>query len=623
MAADRIHQTVAVRSKPAVAWLLVVLAALCCIFPVAAEASSPNGNSNNPSYSSGAPSSSSSSSDPEFFTFIDLTSDDDNDSEHHHDHHHHHEGNGSDDDTDVAFSSSSFSLVEGGDGAGTVSTSCFVSAQSVTLYNRGGSGDNVRSYFYQRRQHRESDDDESDSDDDDDDDDDGHSSMLSNASLRRSSTSRHVVYAGGGGGGGGGDDSGYDNVAADNSGGDSSRQHSDHKQQQYASTSRKHSDAIDFLFPTSSTWFPSSLLPFARLRQRRRRSNLPLLALRGGGGAKGGPVAATKSAAAVTMRTKRKSGGEDTHGKLYTAVHSEVFKHLLVTALVTLIFEGVIGHILEFLKIVMQTAPPDTSYASVIQDITSEKGLAGLWDGFCPWGIVQAVSKGAVFGIAFALTKSLLLPLAQKGLIPYQLAYTLAGGVGGGFQGYVLSPTLLLKTRVMTNEVFREKTSMLRTTWLSLKIGVDIVATEGLLALMKGSNVFATKRVFDWASRYFFSDLFESTLLRLKKKKGEKSGQPLTVAEKSLCSLLGGVASTCVTLPLDVLVAKTQDAKKAGIKVSPIQMFFDEVKERGWAGQRRAYMQGFEARLAHVCLTTVVVKTGVPIAYNIMFPSKS
>jgi len=66
-----------------------------------------------------------------------------------------------------------------------------------------------------------------------------------------------------------------------------------------------------------------------------------------------------------------------------------------------------------------------------------------------------------------------------------------------------------------------------------------------------------------------------------------------------------GVASTCVTLPLDVLVAKTQDAKKAGVKVSPFKLFLEEVRERGWAGQRRAYMQGFEARVAHVCLTTL------------------
>lgn len=194
------------------------------------------------------------------------------------------------------------------------------------------------------------------------------------------------------------------------------------------------------------------------------------------------------------------------------------------------------------------------------------------------------------------------------------LALTLAGGIGGGFQGYVLSPTLLLKTRVMTNPVFREKMSLFKTTLLSFTIGFDVVRQEGLLTLMKGSNVFAMKRVFDWATRYYFADLFEATMVAYKK------GQALTLAEKSAASFLGGVASTCCTLPLDVLVAKTQDAKKAGVKVSAIQLFNDELKEKGWSGLRQSYMKGFEARLAHVCLTVVVMKTMAPVVYQILFP---
>ena len=138
-----------------------------------------------------------------------------------------------------------------------------------------------------------------------------------------------------------------------------------------------------------------------------------------------------------------------------------------------------------------------------------------------------------------------------------------------------------------------------RTTLLSFTIGYDVVKQEGLGALMKGANVFATKRVFDWASRYYFADLFEDLFTHL------RDGSSLSVAEKSAASLLGGVFSTMVTLPLDVLVAKTQDAKKAGIAVSPIKLFQEELREKGWNGIRNAYMRGFEARLLHVCLTTV------------------
>jgi hypothetical protein len=58
-------------------------------------------------------------------------------------------------------------------------------------------------------------------------------------------------------------------------------------------------------------------------------------------------------------------------------------KKLFVTALVTLVFEGSIGHILEFLKIYMQTSETGT-YSSAIREITAGKGIAGLWDGAFP-----------------------------------------------------------------------------------------------------------------------------------------------------------------------------------------------------------------------------------------------
>lgn len=298
------------------------------------------------------------------------------------------------------------------------------------------------------------------------------------------------------------------------------------------------------------------------------------------------------------------------------AASSELSQKLINSAIVTLVFEALIGHILEFFKIVMQTSPPGTTYASVYKDITSVKGIGGLWDGFIPWGVVQAVLKGGIFGLAYALAVRALKPLAAEGKMPMKLAMTLAGGIAGGFQGYVLSPTLLMKTRVMTNEVFRESMTVMQTTWKSLVIGGDIIKTEGLGSLMKGSNTFATKRVFDWATRYYFADLFEALFVSVK-------GSSLNVTEKIVASLLGGIASTVLTLPLDVLVAKTQDAKKAGVKVSAWKLFSDQLEKEGWGGLRNNYMKGFEARLAHVCLTTVVMKTIEPIVYDVFFKAKA
>ena len=60
----------------------------------------------------------------------------------------------------------------------------------------------------------------------------------------------------------------------------------------------------------------------------------------------------------------------------------------------------------EFLKICMQTSDAGATYGSVIRAITQQKGIGGLWDGFVPWGMVQAISKGAVFGLVRIFKKN-------------------------------------------------------------------------------------------------------------------------------------------------------------------------------------------------------------------------
>jgi Mitochondrial carrier protein len=427
--------------------------------------------------------------------------------------------------------------------------------------------------FYQLDEYDVEDEDEDNSNNDDDDDDnDGHSSMLSTASLRRSRSSRVAVSTGG-------STRSYDS---------SSPSYFD----EATSTSSKNSDGggpNQFYRMESDTrssrhhnrrWKAPALSNRRQRQKKLSHSHAVLSSLRGG--------AAASSAG------------------------SDLAKKLINSAIVTLVFEACMGHIMEFLKIAMQTSPKGTTYAKVYKDITSEKGITGLWDGFMPWGVIQAVLKGGVFGLAYAMANKSLLPLADEGVIPLKLAQTLAGGIAGGFQGFVLSPTLLMKTRVMTNEVFRESMSLFETTWKSLVVGGDIIKTEGLGSLMKGANTFALKRVFDWSTRYYFADLFESVFASLK-------GSSLTFTEKMVASLLGGVASTILTLPLDVLVAKTQDAKKAGVKVSAWKLFSEELQQEGWSGLKGNYMRGFEARLAHVCLTTVVMKTVAPLVYDLLF----
>jgi hypothetical protein len=78
----------------------------------------------------------------------------------------------------------------------------------------------------------------------------------------------------------------------------------------------------------------------------------------------------------------------------------------------------------------------------------------------------------------------------------------------------VLSPTLLLKTRVMTDPIFRQNMSMLETSKQSARVGMKVIRNEGVAALMKGSITFSLKRVADWSSRFLFAVMAEDLLFK-------------------------------------------------------------------------------------------------------------
>ncbi|TMW58735.1 hypothetical protein Poli38472_010294 [Pythium oligandrum] len=283
---------------------------------------------------------------------------------------------------------------------------------------------------------------------------------------------------------------------------------------------------------------------------------------------------------------------------------------LVIGAGVTLVFEFMFGHCFEFTKIMKQTRPTE-SYATLTREIVQAKGIVGIWDGFFPWGAIQAVAKGAVFAWAHALTKKNVQPLVENGTLSQNAAEVMAGGIGGGFQGLVLSPTLLLKTRVMTDPVFRQKMTPMETTKKSLQVGMKVIRIEGPAALMKGATVFSMKRVADWSTRFFFSVQAEEVFF----KRGD-STKVLTNGEKMTASLLGGVGSTLCTLPIDVMVSQIQQASKAGANVSVIDTFRSEFKSGGIKQVAGFATTGFVPRLAHVCFTTMIMKTATSIIYE-------
>ncbi|KAF1315712.1 hypothetical protein FI667_g15830, partial [Globisporangium splendens] len=284
---------------------------------------------------------------------------------------------------------------------------------------------------------------------------------------------------------------------------------------------------------------------------------------------------------------------------------------LVIGAGITLGYEFALGHYLEFIKIMKQTRPGE-SYLQLTKEIMHSKGVIGIWDGFFPWGAVQGVAKGSVFAWGHAFTRKHLQPFVEREKLSKGSAEVIAGGIGGGFQGFALSPTLLLKTRVMTDPVFRQQMTPLETCKQSMQVGMKVIRNEGVLALMKGSTVFSLKRVADWSTRFFFSVQSENFLY-----KRENPNAVLTTNQKMAASLLGGVFSTLVTLPIDVMVAQIQQASKAGAKVSVIDTFRDEFKRGGIKQVAGFATTGFIVRVAHVCFTTMIMKTATSVIYDV------
>lgn len=177
--------------------------------------------------------------------------------------------------------------------------------------------------------------------------------------------------------------------------------------------------------------------------------------------------------------------------------------------------------------------------------------------------------------------------------------------MGGFVQGIVLSPLLLLKTRVMTDPSFRGEGGLFATAAASAAVGARIIRAEGAGALMKGSGIFSLKRV-----------------VMVEEAMRDAPGAKLSDGQLVLASLTGGALSALSTIPMDVVVAIKQSAAKAGKAVSLVDTFSEQIKAGGVGGTLRFATKGLLARVFHVALTTLAMKTISSKVYDIIYPQK-
>ncbi|ETO28018.1 hypothetical protein RFI_09117 [Reticulomyxa filosa] len=271
----------------------------------------------------------------------------------------------------------------------------------------------------------------------------------------------------------------------------------------------------------------------------------------------------------------------------------------------TVIFEFSIGHVLEILKIQKQAT--DRSYTEIYYYLT-KNGLVRLWDGFMPWGLLIASCKGGAFSFGEAKAYEFLKSESVKAVFALSETQTkvIASSFGGLLQGMIWSPLLLLKTRVVTHDEFRNvKGGMFESMMASIKIGSEIYKKDGVFGLCKGIHIFSLKRVLDWATRYWFVEiLFDLMSEYFVVENIRKNSEYVWI-----CGLLGGTLSAIVTAFLDSLVSQIQDANAIDRSVS--ELFGLMIKDFS-----RAF-RGIELRILHVALATVLMKDIVPWASQI------
>lgn len=86
-----------------------------------------------------------------------------------------------------------------------------------------------------------------------------------------------------------------------------------------------------------------------------------------------------------------------------------------------------------------------------------------------------------------------------------------------------------------------------------------------------------------------------------------------------MCSLAGGTLSALVTIPIDVLVATVQQSAKAGAKVGLLDTYREQIKKGGLSGTVAFATRGTVARVAHVALTTMLMKTVTTFIYDHLY----
>ena len=210
--------------------------------------------------------------------------------------------------------------------------------------------------------------------------------------------------------------------------------------------------------------------------------------------------------------------------------------------------EGLIfGNFFESLKIMKQNG---VSYRNGFNSLYSRSGLYSLlYTGYFPWGAIQSVGKGLpVFYTSYTIKEY----MKKREYNNNQIS--IVAGFGGGIsQGIFVAPLQRMKTLAINNQ--------------------QLSINGGIREWFRGTTLTCSRRSLDWVLRFYFSD-----------KLNQKIDNPIVSA-----FIAGSISA--LTLPIDVLIVRTQSSEKQKLN----EIIRNMIKNEGL----KSFTNGLTMRIIH------------------------
>jgi hypothetical protein len=196
--------------------------------------------------------------------------------------------------------------------------------------------------------------------------------------------------------------------------------------------------------------------------------------------------------------------------------------------------------LLENIK--MEKQRTNKTYPEVFK-IFKMQGTKGLFSGLYPWGIITGYTKGFGIGTTSHVFNNVVPESNYK--------KPLIGVSVGVCEAMMVSPLLLLRNHTNKNLVSNQHIS-------SFTLISNLIKTNGILSLWKGSHIFAVRRGLDWGSRFYAIQIIKD--LEVYKRNETPTLNVMT-------TFIASSSTVLITTPIDRLLPTLYTEKKSVVDI--------------------------------------------------------